>query len=374
MIPLNKPGYSKITCNSDYINRNFANFHVRMTVSARDGLNLIYRDLYEKRGSLRIGISPFTCFHAIYPIVENGHTPVFIDIDTDTFNMDASLLYENNIDGVEVVHLGGNPNDMKAIMTWAESKKGIVIEDCAQALGSTYDGIEVGKFGDYSVFSLIKTIHTVVGGLMLSKNEVEQSDMRCISKSMIVYRTIKNFLESHSNHHWYNVCNPIYLGLMKLKDGAVNNMRYDVRGVSEHMQKIIRRKIGAIEMINKKRIENAYYMVERVDDTYYSVQKVLDRAHCNRNRLIFKMQEPFAKQVVGWLRRNGIASNNLTQNYLDGFQPHVSQDGILSQYYDCAKLKRYDSIFNSVIAVPCSAYLSQNEMDYMIKKLNHFRI
>ena len=65
---------------------------IRLTYSSREGLNVIYRKLYEERGAMRVAVSPLTCFIAIYPIVANGHVPVFVDIDAETLNMDEEKL------------------------------------------------------------------------------------------------------------------------------------------------------------------------------------------------------------------------------------------------------------------------------------------
>lgn len=374
MIPLNKPGYIKYICNNDYLNQKFADFKVRITVSARDGLNLVYKHLYKKNGKMNIGVSPFTCFQAILPIIANGHIPVFIDIDPNTFNIDPGQLQKHNIDGLEVIHLGGTPCEMDAIYEWTKTSKSIIIEDCAQALGSTYDGIDVGKFGDYSVFSLIKNIHATIGGLLLSKNDMIEDDIQPLSKIMFYYRTIKNFLEGHCNHHWYNPWNPIYFGLMKLKEEASNNIDTKIRGVDNSLERNLRKSISSIEKLNQMRIKNASYMIERIDTKRYIVQKVPNKAISNRNRLLFRLKEPIAEKVIERLRKNGIAANNLTQNYLSGFQSHISLHNILSKYYDGSKLKQYNSIYNSVIAIPCSGFLTHSEINYIVKKLNQIEI
>ena len=371
MIPLNKPGYLKSVYNQDYISSNFPDCQSLITATAGDGLNLIYRRLREQRGTLRVAVSPFACFQAIYPIVVNGHTPVFIDIDKDTFNTDAEkLINRKDVDAVELIHLGGNPNQMDVICQWAELHNIVIIEDCAQALGSTFNGKKTGTFGDYAVFSLIKNIHAPIGGLLLSKANLATKELPQVSSLVYVYRQIKKFLESQSNHHTYNVWNLCYLLLLKLKEKGVKPMNDSCKGVGTSMDIELRNTLSAIDQLNRKRLENATYIINNVDESKYKIQMVPKGGDSNRNRLLFRIPKPKAEQTIMQLRKAGIAANNLTQNYLHGFQPHVCKDKWLGAYYHKEYLKCYDAIFNHIIAIPCSPFLKGSEMDYMIKTLN----
>lgn len=111
MIPLNKPciksASGKYGDYADFMFSNFRGLNSYVLSSAADGLHLIYKSLYEKRGTLKVGVSPLACFQAIYPIVQNGHIPVFVDIDDKTFNMDIdNLMKYPVVDVLEVIHLG----------------------------------------------------------------------------------------------------------------------------------------------------------------------------------------------------------------------------------------------------------------------------
>lgn len=144
-MPLNKPriksASGKYGDYADFMSSNFRGLNSYVLSSAADGLHLIYKSLYEKRGTLKVGVSPLACFQAIYPIVRNGHIPVFVDIDDKTFNMDIDNLMKYPIvDVLEVIHLGGNPNEMDVLCEWARNKHVLLIEDCAQALGTCYKG------------------------------------------------------------------------------------------------------------------------------------------------------------------------------------------------------------------------------------------
>lgn len=375
MIPLNKPGYQCSRGDNDFIGNHFPGCHSLILATAGDGLNLIYRSLHKERGGLRIGVSPFACFQAIYPIVINGHTPVFIDIDKNTLNMDADkLVSRNDLDAVELIHLGGNPNEMDKICQWAQKNDKILIEDCAQALGSSFRGKELGNFGDYAVFSLIKNLHATTGGLIISKNALPTDRLPKISGLLVKYRNLKKYLESHSNHHTYNPWNLAYLMLLKMKEKGAQTASASTHSVENVLEEELRKSMNTIEELNKKRAANASYMMSRVDASKCKIQTVPDGGQSNRNRLLFRIEKPLAEQVIAQLRKAGIAGNNLTQNYLHGFQPHVSKDSLLHYYYKKDELECYDSIFNHVIAIPCSPFLTQEEMDYIVNKLNQITL
>lgn len=373
MIPLNKPGYLHSYPSTDYLGTHFTGYQHTILSNAGDGLNLIYKYLYEQQGALKVGVSPLSCFQAIYPIIANGHTPVFIDIDEDTFNINANeLTRTDGLDAVELIHLGGNPNEMDAICSWANLHNITVIEDCAQALGSSYHGKETGTFGDYATFSLIKNLNAYAGGLLLSKKDLPTAHLSEMSNAVLTYKRLKKYLESHSDHRPYNLWNLPYLLLLKTKErGTKDSINSQACRLSPQEEEKLCQSLAAIDNLNKKRKEIASYIIDNLDKRKYMVQKEPEGGQTNRNRLMLRLNEHKAEPVIAKLRKASIAANNLTQNYLCGFQPHVSKDKWLNPYYHADKLKCYDAIFNHIIAIPCSPFLTPKETDYIIHQLNH---
>ena len=171
MISLNRPiCVYELNGSGNFFQENYAGYNYSLLFASRDCLNLIYKDLYEKYGKLRVLVSPLTCFIALYPIVSNGHIPVFADINPCTLNIDENnIIGRKDVQVLQIIYLGGNPVDLQKIMPWVRENNIILIEDCAQALGSSYNGQMLGTFGDYSVFSMVKNLHATAGGLLLSK-------------------------------------------------------------------------------------------------------------------------------------------------------------------------------------------------------------
>ncbi|EHL04255.1 pleiotropic regulatory protein DegT [Desulfitobacterium hafniense DP7] len=104
--------------------------------------------------------SPFTFFASAEAIAQVGATPVFVDVDPRTLNMDAAKLAEKitpRTKGIIPVHIFGQMADMDPILALAQKHRLKVIEDAAQAIGAEYKGHKAGSLGDAGTFSFFPT-------------------------------------------------------------------------------------------------------------------------------------------------------------------------------------------------------------------------
>lgn len=128
--------------------------------------------------------SSFTFSATVNPIVYQGATPVLIDSERGTWNMDPQLLEDaikrrraqgagRGVKAIIPVHLYGMPARMNEILSVAEKYEIPVIEDAAEALGSSYDGKRAGSFGEFGILSFNgnKIITTSGGGALISDNK-----------------------------------------------------------------------------------------------------------------------------------------------------------------------------------------------------------
>ena len=123
--------------------------------SGTDALHLALRALDIGPGD-EVATVPFTFVATTEAIGIVGATPVFVDIDPTTFNMDPDLIepaLTPKTKAIMPVHLYGRPAPMPAIMAIARRHGLAVIEDCAQAIGAQIDGQKAGTFGDIGCFS-----------------------------------------------------------------------------------------------------------------------------------------------------------------------------------------------------------------------------
>ncbi len=102
----------------------------------------------------------------VNPIIQNGLVPVFVDLHIPTYNIDASQLQaaiSERTRAIVLAHTLGNPFDLDAVMQLAEKHNLWVIEDCCDALGSTYRGQAVGTFGHFATTSFYPAHHITMG-------------------------------------------------------------------------------------------------------------------------------------------------------------------------------------------------------------------
>jgi dTDP-4-amino-4,6-dideoxygalactose transaminase len=127
--------------------------------SGTDALHLALRALRIGSGD-EVITTPFTFIATTEAIGIVGATPVFVDVDFSSYNIDTSLIEAKITERTKAilpVHLYGRPCNMTAIMEIARKYNLKVIEDCAQATGATWDGKKVGTIGDAGCFSFFPT-------------------------------------------------------------------------------------------------------------------------------------------------------------------------------------------------------------------------
>ena len=136
------------------------------------------RQEYWDRDDLVI-TTPFTFTATGDAILRAGATPLFVDIDPDTYNLNPELVahavkkFGKRVKGILPVHLYGQPCDMDAIMEIAREHGLFVVEDCAQSFGAKWRGRQTGSFGDTGCFSFFpsKNLGGFGDGGMITTND-----------------------------------------------------------------------------------------------------------------------------------------------------------------------------------------------------------
>jgi len=126
--------------------------------------------------------SPFTFFATAEAISRVGATPVFADVEADTFNIDAGMIQKKITDKTKAiipVHIFGQPADMDAICDLARKHGLYVIEDACQAIGAGYKGKKAGSLGDVACFSFFptKNLGAYGDGGMITTNNKKLADI-----------------------------------------------------------------------------------------------------------------------------------------------------------------------------------------------------
>src|SRR5712691_3137422 len=130
--------------------------------------------------------TPYTFFATVGAISRLGATPVFVDIDPATYNIDVSQIAAKITKKTRVimpVHLFGQVADMDPIMNLAQEHGLVVIEDAAQAIGAEYKGRRAGSIGHYGCFSFFpsKNLGAIGDAGMIVTNDAKRAEkLRCL--------------------------------------------------------------------------------------------------------------------------------------------------------------------------------------------------
>ena len=201
-------------------------------------------------------VQSFTFCASSHPITYLGATPVFIDSERDTWNMDPELLEKAILDRIEKtgkkpkaiipVALYGMPYDCERIMAVAEKYDIPVIEDTAEGFGSKFKGQMLGTFGKFGVLSFNgnKMITTSGGGALVCENaELKNKVMWYATQAREAYPYYQHE-EVGYNYRMSNICAGIGRGQMTVAQAHIDHHKHvqalyeellaDVKGITIH--------------------------------------------------------------------------------------------------------------------------------------------
>jgi dTDP-4-amino-4,6-dideoxygalactose transaminase len=242
----------------DYVNKN-GNLNKRV-VALSSGTAAVHLAL------LALGVGPgdevvtqsFTFCASANPIVYLGATPVFVDSEAETWNMDPVLLDEAIADRIAKtgrkpkaiipVTLYGMPYKIEEIMAVAKRYDIPVVEDAAEGLGSRYGGRMMGTFGDFGVLSFNgnKMITTSGGGALICRNAEEANQVMWLATQARDSYPYYQHTAIGFNYRMSNVCAGIGRGQMTVLNAHIAHHKHvqkmyeelfkDIPGITIHKQ------------------------------------------------------------------------------------------------------------------------------------------
>lgn len=152
--------------------------------SGTSGLHLCVRALGLKEGD-EVITSPFSFAASANALLYERVTPVFVDIDPDSLNIDPQRIeaaITKSTRAILVVHVFGRPARMDQIIPLAKRHNLLLIEDACEAIGAEYQGRKVGTFGDAGVFAFYpnKQITTGEGGVVVTSSSQLDAKLRVL--------------------------------------------------------------------------------------------------------------------------------------------------------------------------------------------------
>lgn len=222
--------------------------HAAALSAGTGALHLALINLGVKPGD-EVLVSSFTFSASVNPIVYQHATPVLIDSETNTWNMDPGLLEKAIKDRIKkgkkpkaiiLVHLYGMPAMISEIIEISKEYEIPIIEDAAEALGSKYKNKPVGSYGDMAILSFNgnKIITTSGGGALISNNENYIQHARFLATQ--ARDDAPHYQHSHIgyNYRMSNVLAGIGRGQLEVIDERVRQRR-EVNAMYKHELKDI---------------------------------------------------------------------------------------------------------------------------------------
>ena len=201
--------------------------HAAALSAGTAAIHMAFKALDVKQGDI-VFCQDLTFSATANPIAYQNATPVFIDSERDSWNMDPKALekaFEKypNPKAVIVVHLYGTPAKIDEIKAICDKHGVPLVEDSAESLGSTYKGKQTGTFGKYGVYSFNgnKIITTSGGGMLVSDDEERINKVRFwVTQSREKERHYEH-KEIGYNYRMSNVVAGIGRGQLKVLDERI---------------------------------------------------------------------------------------------------------------------------------------------------------
>ena len=310
---------------------------------------------------------PALCWStSLWPIIQSGLKPKFVDIDLKTLNIDLNDLKKKitkKTKAIMLVHVLGNCTDMTQLIKTVKKNKLILIEDTCESLGSKYKNKYLGSFGDFSSFSFYTShqISSGEGGMISCKDKDDLEILKSLrqhgwSRGLIKENQIarknknldKRFIFYNSGFNLRSTDIAASIGFSQFKD--LNSF---IRLRSENRKNII-------DKINKnKKVKGNFFILKEnknVKASWFGIPIILSKK-LNRKKVVLKLEKNgietrpiisgnFLKQPA--IKRYKIKSNLNLQN-ADYADKHGLYIGLPNKKIDNHNLKKLISAFERSI-------------------------
>jgi len=255
--------------------------------------------------------TPFTFFSTAESISLVGATPVFVDVEKETYNIDPLKIEEKITEKTKAimpVHIFGQSAKMDEIMAIAKKHNLKVIEDAAQAVGSEYKGTKTGAIGDVGCFSFFPTKNLGCagdGGIITTSDD----------NIAIIARALRTHGSGENGQKAYNLLNKVSEEIKTSEghdDTVYNPLKYYnyLIGFNTRLDAvqaaILRVKLPNIDNWNQKRRENAKLYDEKLKDTALTLPVSIPESKSVYN--MYVMQSENREEMINKLKEKGIST------------------------------------------------------------------
>ncbi|MDD3802823.1 MAG: DegT/DnrJ/EryC1/StrS family aminotransferase [bacterium] len=281
--------------------------------------------------------TPFTFFATAETIVQAKAKPVFADIEEDSFNIRVDEIEKaitNKTKAILPVHLYGNPADMEAICGIAEKHNLIVIEDCAQSIGSEYRGKKTGTFGNAGTISFFPTKNLGAagdGGAIVTNSE----EIAKIATSLRQHGSEKKYI--HSRIGFNSRLDSLHAAILSVKLQNLEKKNARRIFLAERYSKMLTEKVRKpIQRKNSVHVFHQYTIISEKRDALFE--------HLKKNEIDSVIYYP---------------------------RPLHLQEA-LRPFIDFKSMPVAENLSQRVLSLPIYPELTEEEQEFVIKKINEF--
>ena len=303
-----------------------------------DALMLALKALGIKEGD-EVIVPSNTFIATALAVTYTGATPIFVEPDIRTYNIDSSKIEEKitkRTKAIIPVHLYGQPADMHPIMEIAKKYSLYVVEDCAQAHGATYKGQVIGSFGNAAGFSFYpgKNLGALGDAGAIVTNDKELA---------IKMQSLSNYGSDYKYHH-------IYQG---------NNSRLD-----ELQAAFLTVKLESLNKTNEFRRYVAERYMNEINNPKIVLPYVMDDVEHVWH--IFAIRSEFRDELAVYLEECGIGVN---KHYPI---PIHRQEAYSDLGIELGELPIAEEISRTQLSLPMYYGMTEEQIKYVIDKINEF--
>lgn len=283
--------------------------------------------------------TPFTFFASAEVISQVGATPVFVDIEPDTYNLDVTKLeaaITSKTKAIIPVHIFGQPTDMDEIMELANKYNVYVIEDACQAIGATYKGKKIGSIGTAGCFSFFPTKNLGGygdGGIIVTNDEE-------LARKVQILRVHGSYPKYYHSMIGYN-------------------SRLDALQAAT-----LQIKLKYIDQWNQKRREKADFYNQSLKDL--SIQLPFIKTGREAVYHLYIIQTEYRDELIQYLKENGISSGIYYPVPLHRQEVYAELD------YTEGSLPESEKAALGTLALPLYPELTTEDQEYVISVVKDF--
>jgi dTDP-4-amino-4,6-dideoxygalactose transaminase len=313
--------------------------------------------------------TPYTFFATAESISFVGATPIFVDVQLDTFNIDAIKIegkITSKTKAIIPVHIFGQPCDMDAINSIAKKHNLYVIEDAAQAIGAEYKGQKIGTLSDIATFSFFptKNLGCVGDGGMIVTND---------DNLATICRALKTHGSGENGQKAYNILNKIDEKITE--DNSVDNTVYNPlkyynylighnSRLDEIQAAILRVKLRELDKWSSSRKGIAKFYNAQLSGT--NLVTPFEDENVKHVYHLYILQSEKRTDIVHYLTEKGIA--------IGVYYPvplHL-QKAYTELGYKEGDMPNAEYLSRRTFAIPMFAELTKEEKEYIVENIKRF--